>query len=58
MRRLKLYVCALCGRAIEDYEEMVKIRPRGRNGKSNTYHETCIEDERLNGRKIQTIHTL
>lgn len=57
MRRIKLYVCSLCGRAIEGYEEMVKIRPRGRYGRTNTYHETCIEAESLSGRNKNN-HTL
>lgn len=42
----KVYKCGLCGKDVERWEEIVKIRPRGKYGGMNTYHKECIEQER------------
>ena len=44
-------ICRLCGKQIETWEELVKIKPRGKYGRMNTYHENCIEQERQNNRR-------
>ena len=47
----KVYKCGLCGKEIETWDEIVKVKPRGKYGKMNTYHENCIEQERQINRR-------
>ena len=48
------YICRICGQQIKVWQEMVRIRPSGRTGKANTYHEKCIEEERAANVRVRT----
>lgn len=56
MRRTTVYICQICGQYIREYVELVKMQPRGRYGKANTYHEACIEAERLERGYTNNLH--
>lgn len=48
----KIRHCGICGKQIETWEELVKVKPSGKGRKTNTYHEYCIEQERQTNRRI------
>lgn len=43
--------CRLCGKPVERRIDSIAIRSRGRTGKTQYYHEPCIDAERMNNRR-------